>query len=337
MTNSVNFLDGIPRTRDLPLMSPMFFCGSVLVYLIGVKYALPKWECNLWLLILYSSEECELILYILSLRFMLNRKPYSLKRVIFIYNIIQVLSCVVLVWKYFNAGFNLTYFYACNNPNYGHVTGTPKRMQDALWLTYLLKLFELVETFFFVLRKKDNQASFLHLYHHVSTLFCAWYFFRHIGGKYYKKPCVFTFTKNISGDAWSFVIRKNYNFFNSTDGTLLFSIVINTFIHSIMYSYYFLAALGPNVQKHLQIIKKFITKAQLVSSTTMTVHQSMRTSFYANHFSPFLDSIWINISQLLYSITKTMSWWTTNTFSVILYTEYMHAGVTVYEFLSKCL
>ena len=39
--------------------------------------------------------------------------------------------------------------------------------------------------------------------------------------------------------------------------------VINSFVHIIMYSYYLLAALGPNVQKYLWW-KKYITTLQMV-------------------------------------------------------------------------
>jgi hypothetical protein len=40
--------------------------------------------------------------------------------------------------------------------------------------------------------------------------------------------------------------------------------VINSFVHIIMYSYYLLAALGPEVQKYLWW-KKYITTLQMVS------------------------------------------------------------------------
>ena len=39
---------------------------------------------------------------------------------------------------------------------------------------------------------------------------------------------------------------------------------LNSFVHVIMYSYYLLAALGPQVQKYLWW-KKYITKLQLVN------------------------------------------------------------------------
>lgn len=46
------------------------------------------------------------------------------------------------------------------------------------------RLAELVEAVFFVLRKKDIQISFLHLYHHISTIVLLWTFFKYSAGKY---------------------------------------------------------------------------------------------------------------------------------------------------------
>lgn len=40
---------------------------------------------------------------------------------------------------------------------------------------------------------------------------------------------------------------------------------LNASVHVVMYSYYFLSALGPEVQKYLWW-KKYITKLQMVSS-----------------------------------------------------------------------
>lgn len=45
---------------------------------------------------------------------------------------------------------------------------------------------------------------------------------------------------------------------------ILFSIILNSFVHVIMYSYYFAALFGPAVQNKLQKIKKNITVIQMV-------------------------------------------------------------------------
>ena len=48
------------------------------------------------------------------------------------------------------------------------------QIAHALWWYYFSKLIEFLDTIFFVLRKKNNQISFLHVYHH-ATMFPIWW------------------------------------------------------------------------------------------------------------------------------------------------------------------
>ncbi|EFN61738.1 Elongation of very long chain fatty acids protein 4, partial [Camponotus floridanus] len=43
-----------------------------------------------------------------------------------------------------------------------------------LWWVLLLKIADCGETVMFMLRKKDKQISFLHVYHHVSSITLTW-------------------------------------------------------------------------------------------------------------------------------------------------------------------
>ena len=47
-------------------------------------------------------------------------------------------------------------------------------------------------------------------------------------------------------------------------GQTFFLCMLNSFVHTVMYAYYGLSALGPAVQKHLWW-KKYLTQLQLVS------------------------------------------------------------------------
>lgn len=91
---------------------------------------------------------------------------------------------------------------------------------------------ELLDTVFFVLRKKYNQITFLHVYHHTVMPIVSW-------------GC----TKYYPG------------------GHEIFIGSINSFIHIIMYTYYMMAAMGPEYQKYLHW-KKYITTLQMVSGFT---------------------------------------------------------------------
>jgi hypothetical protein len=106
------------------------------------------------------------------------------------------------------------------------------QMARAVWIYYMAKIIELLDTVFFVLRKKTSQVSFLHVYHHTLMPICAF-----IGVKY------------LAGG----------------HGTLLG--VINSFIHVLMYTYYLLSAM-PSMQKFLWW-KKYLTLLQIVSGIVM--------------------------------------------------------------------
>lgn len=53
------------------------------------------------------------------------------------------------------------------------------QITNAIWWFYFSKCIEFCDSFFFILRKKDIQLTFLHVYHH-STMFPLWW----IGVKY---------------------------------------------------------------------------------------------------------------------------------------------------------
>ncbi|CAA9998191.1 unnamed protein product [Nesidiocoris tenuis] len=80
---------------------------------------------------------------------------------------------------------------------------------------------------FFILRKKKSQVTFLHVYHHISMILCTY--------------------------VSLMILRDELN---------MVFIAINSAVHMIMYAYYFLAALGPSVQKYLWW-KKYITTIQI--------------------------------------------------------------------------
>jgi len=98
------------------------------------------------------------------------------------------------------------------------------------WWLFFLKFFDYVETCVFVLRKKQNQISFLHVYHHV---------FNVLFGLYYLK----------------YILDERGSFVS----------LLNCTVHVIMYMYYFIAAWSPELQQMIYPIKPFITKLQMAS------------------------------------------------------------------------
>ena len=49
-----------------------------------------------------------------------------------------------------------------------------RQIAKAIWWFYISKLLELLDTVIFILRKKYNQVSFLHVFHHAS-MFSLWW------------------------------------------------------------------------------------------------------------------------------------------------------------------
>lgn len=105
-----------------------------------------------------------------------------------------------------------------------------------VYYTFLLKIFEFLETIFFVLRKKNSQISNLHVYHHVSTAGLVY-----IGANYY--GCELS----------------------------RFSLMLNSFVHVVMYSYYILAQYKITLSI-AQVIKRYITVIQMVQFSLFLFH-----------------------------------------------------------------
>lgn len=137
------------------------------------------------------------------------------------------------------------------------------RIAGALWWYYVSKLYELLDTVFFVLRKKSDQLTFLHVYHH-STMFGLWW----IGVKF------------VAGGS-------------SFPGAML-----NSFVHVAMYGYYFLAALGPRFQPWLWW-KKYLTLVQLAQFCAALFFGVKAVAFEASCDFP----LWMQYTLIFYMMS----------------------------------
>jgi hypothetical protein len=123
-------------------------------------------------------------LYILTIiviapRFMKNRTAYSLTNILRAYNIFQVVSCASIVVKFYQAGFSFTGALSCDSQierqNY-------EKLLKIWWFCIFIRAAEFLETVFFILRKKTNQVSFLHVYHHITSLLVVYIPLKYSGG-----------------------------------------------------------------------------------------------------------------------------------------------------------
>jgi hypothetical protein len=96
---------------------------------------------------------------------MLHRQPFKLTKFLVIYNISQVFACLFFLINSISLGLRPKMIWQCNENIYTYVP-----LMKLLYFTFLIKAIELIETVCFMLRKNFRQMSFLHIYHHVSTL-----------------------------------------------------------------------------------------------------------------------------------------------------------------------
>ncbi|XP_055326619.1 elongation of very long chain fatty acids protein AAEL008004-like [Sitodiplosis mosellana] len=169
--------------------------------------------------------------------FMKTRPAYELNNIIQIYNFLQIILNLFMgsyagYYAYWKQTINLSC--GANDPT--NDSYEMRQIIFASYVYYICKIIDLLDTVFFVLRKKNNQITFLHVYHHAGMV------------------------------AATFVYIK---FLNGSHGTLLG--VINSYVHVIMYGYYFLTSYRPEMKNSLWW-KKHITQLQLIQFGILVIH-----------------------------------------------------------------
>ncbi|KAJ7988177.1 hypothetical protein DPEC_G00320900 [Dallia pectoralis] len=168
-------------------------------------------------------------------RLMENHKPFDLKNTMIVYNFSIVGFSLYMIYEYLMSGWATGYSYRCDPVDYSN-NPPAVRMAWTCWLYYISKFIEMLDTIFFVLRKKTSQVTFLHVFHHSIMPFTWWF-----GVKF------------------------------SAGGMGTFHALLNCCVHVIMYTYYAMCAMGPAYQKYLWW-KKYMTSIQLIQFVMVTVH-----------------------------------------------------------------
>ncbi|KAL5275949.1 hypothetical protein ACFFRR_001650 [Megaselia abdita] len=167
-------------------------------------------------------------------KWMEHRPPFKLKTFMIVYNLIQVILNLLLA-------FTSTYYFFADNHDIKCMTvdfsGSPKSQRALIltWYYYLLKLIDLTDTIVFVLRKKQDQVTFLHKYHHIVIAIASYFSTRFYPGGH-----------------------------TSMLG------IINCYVHVIMYFYYFLTVLKPQFVSLKW--KRLLTLLQITQFASMVIH-----------------------------------------------------------------
>ncbi|KAE9526166.1 hypothetical protein AGLY_013797 [Aphis glycines] len=167
--------------------------------------------------------------------FMRYRNPFNIDRIVMIYNAVQVVFSLYLVKEAFRmVWLRDDYRFYCIEKSKDDPE-LAKQQVFTVWLFLTSKFLDLLDTIFFVLRKKQNQITFLHVYHHTLVITFGWYI---------------------------------TNFYPG--GQVAFFGTINAFVHVIMYGYYFLTIINPEYKKAWW--KKYLTIIQLVQFVITGLH-----------------------------------------------------------------
>lgn len=188
--------------------------------------------------------------------YMKNRQPYNLRRVLYVYNIGQVIyngvyfaivsikSNILNSFYYLQSRLQIFYYlvivgicnWHCMEPfPIGHER---KNLERYMHMAYFInKILDLLDTVFFVLRKSYKQITVLHVYHHLMMV---------IG---------------------CYLVSRFYG----TGGHVNSLGLVNSFVHSVMYFYYFLSALYPGIKASIWW-KKYITITQLVQFVILFIY-----------------------------------------------------------------
>ncbi|XP_017035606.1 very long chain fatty acid elongase F-like [Drosophila kikkawai] len=178
-----------------------------------------------------------LLVKVVGPRLMQNRKAFDLRAVIKVYNQMQI------VYNLLMFGFTVHFMFGPGNFDLRCVRNLPldhEYKNWERWLSYsyyLNKFIDMLETFFFILRKKDRQISFLHVFHHVYMVYIPFFYMHY----------------------------KGYG------GHGLFVVFWNMVVHSLMYIYYYQSALNRN-SKAVIWWKKYMTTIQLVQFLIVLLH-----------------------------------------------------------------
>eukprot|EP00282_Hemiselmis_andersenii_P009109 CAMPEP_0114116026 /NCGR_PEP_ID=MMETSP0043_2-20121206/4282_1 /TAXON_ID=464988 /ORGANISM="Hemiselmis andersenii, Strain CCMP644" /LENGTH=205 /DNA_ID=CAMNT_0001208327 /DNA_START=175 /DNA_END=792 /DNA_ORIENTATION=+ len=152
----------------------------------------------------------------------MDRLTYPIR---FCYNIVQMMLCSYMTIEAaalaYRNGYNM---YPCNPFD----TKSPP-LGPLLWLFYVSKILDFVDTAVIILGKKWGQLSFLHVYHHATIFIMYW-------------------------------VNVNVGY----DGDIYLTIVLNGVIHTIMYTYYFVSMHSRDIWW-----KKYLTMCQMIQFICM--------------------------------------------------------------------
>ncbi|XP_073832522.1 very long chain fatty acid elongase AAEL008004-like [Musca autumnalis] len=185
------------------------------------------------------------LILVIGKNFMKNRPPYKVESFMQFYNVVQILLNAFIFYELFRyTVLSPDFSLKCQPHNPRDTRPSTMGLIRPTVLYYISKYLDFFDTVFFVLRKKYNQITFLHIYHH-SIMALAVYVY----------------------------LSQAFASHATSAG------LVNSFIHVVMYTYYMVAAAKPNID--LTPWKKTLTSMQLIQFVLMGIHYSLPILFYS--------------------------------------------------------
>ncbi|KAK8777501.1 hypothetical protein V5799_029156 [Amblyomma americanum] len=220
------------RTEGWPLTgSPLPVAVITAAYVYFVKVAGPRW--------------------------MSKRKPFDLKACILVYNLLCAVFSAFFALRFAKLAYWDRGYTFLQDLDVSDAPASLEIVRLSWWL-YLFKLSELASTVFYVLRRKNEQVTNLHVVHHVIV-------------------------------AWNVWINVTY----AAQSHTMFVVCVNTIVHVCSYTYYFLAALGPAFRKWLWW-KRYLTLVQIAQFVLYFVH-AVCLLFAKGNYVPLF--VWLEFGQ----------------------------------------
>ncbi|XP_063708826.1 very long chain fatty acid elongase 7-like [Culicoides brevitarsis] len=188
-------------------------------------------------------------------KWMQNRQPFNLKYVILAYNLMQVCYNAWMVQESVRTIYvwDMLKSFGCT-PALDEVDTSllMAELARGFWHYTFNKILDLLDTVFFVLTKKQSHVTFLHVHHHSLMVSFLWFI-----AKYYP---------GIDGGIVGFC---------------------NTIVHTVMYFYYFIAALGPAYRKYLWW-KSYLTLLQITQFVIIILYILVAVCMCGKNFNLYI-------------------------------------------------
>jgi elongation of very long chain fatty acids protein 4 len=173
-------------------------------------------------------------------KFMENREALKLATFARVHNLVLTGLSLYMFVGILREAFKRNYSLFGNSLD---TTETGNQMARMIWIFYVSKVLEFVDTVIMALKKNNRQISFLHVYHHTSIFFIWWIICYYAPG-----------------------------------GESYFSAALNSFIHVLMYGYYFWSTMAPKLEEgkrprpsHPAYWKEWITRSQMFQFCVMMI------------------------------------------------------------------